>query len=122
MIRQPPGSTRTDTLFPYTTLFRSSRELLPWSPRLAAEAAPTRAEARQQGSGRGDRRLHAVAAVGLGGVQGAVGDFEGGVDAVDRTRGDGMHADAGGDADAVPLCAARAFDQDRKSTRLNYSH
>src|SRR3546814_14406548 len=25
MIRQPPGSTRTDTLFPYTTLFRSSQ-------------------------------------------------------------------------------------------------
>src|SRR3546814_13193077 len=24
MIRSPPGSTRTDTLFPYTTLFRSS--------------------------------------------------------------------------------------------------
>src|SRR3546814_3829967 len=24
MIRRPPGSTRTDTLFPYTTLFRSS--------------------------------------------------------------------------------------------------
>src|SRR3546814_13110841 len=23
IIRQPPGSTRTDTLFPYTTLFRS---------------------------------------------------------------------------------------------------
>src|SRR3546814_9987122 len=32
MIRAPPRSTRTDTLFPYTTLFRS----------LAAEAAPTR--------------------------------------------------------------------------------
>src|SRR3546814_13545683 len=29
MIRRPPGSTRTDTLFPYTTLFRSivSREV-----------------------------------------------------------------------------------------------
>src|SRR3546814_7698334 len=26
MIRRPPRSTRTDTLFPYTTLFRSSRE------------------------------------------------------------------------------------------------
>src|SRR3546814_20996529 len=26
MIRRPPGSTRTDTLFPYTTLFRS------WAP------------------------------------------------------------------------------------------
>src|SRR3546814_9951522 len=25
MIRQPPRSTRTDTLFPYTTLFRSCR-------------------------------------------------------------------------------------------------
>src|SRR3546814_226695 len=25
MIRRPPGSTRTDTLFPYTTLFRSAR-------------------------------------------------------------------------------------------------
>src|SRR3546814_117987 len=25
MIRRPPGSTRTDTLFPYTTLFRSPR-------------------------------------------------------------------------------------------------
>src|SRR3546814_4125027 len=26
MIRRPPRSTRTDTLFPYTTLFRSIRE------------------------------------------------------------------------------------------------
>src|SRR3546814_12338765 len=28
MIRRPPGSTRTDTLFPYTTLFRSRADLL----------------------------------------------------------------------------------------------
>src|SRR3546814_10602003 len=28
MIRRPPRSTRTDTLFPYTTLFRSKRQLL----------------------------------------------------------------------------------------------
>src|SRR3546814_2715277 len=27
MIRRPPRSTRTDTLFPYTTLFRSARAL-----------------------------------------------------------------------------------------------
>src|SRR3546814_15868391 len=26
MIRRPPRSTRTDTLFPYTTLFRSSQD------------------------------------------------------------------------------------------------
>src|SRR3546814_202962 len=29
MIRRPPRSTRTDTLFPYTTLFRSARYVLP---------------------------------------------------------------------------------------------
>src|SRR3546814_9451071 len=29
MIRRPPISTRTDTLFPYTTLFRSRRYLSP---------------------------------------------------------------------------------------------
>src|SRR3546814_17980482 len=28
MIRRPPRSTRTDTLFPYTTLFRSDRRVL----------------------------------------------------------------------------------------------
>src|SRR3546814_7945508 len=27
MIRRPPRSTRTDTLFPYTTLFRSAQQL-----------------------------------------------------------------------------------------------
>src|SRR3546814_4181673 len=29
MIRRPPRSTRTDTLFPYTTLFRSRKALSP---------------------------------------------------------------------------------------------
>src|SRR3546814_16804349 len=28
MIRRPPRSTRTDTLFPYTTLFRSARRVI----------------------------------------------------------------------------------------------
>src|SRR3546814_6801325 len=35
MIRRPPRSTRTDTLFPYTTLFRSRR-----SPRSHGACAP----------------------------------------------------------------------------------
>src|SRR3546814_20233494 len=30
MIRRPPRSTRTDTLFPYTTLFRSGLLMLYW--------------------------------------------------------------------------------------------
>src|SRR3546814_9449987 len=29
MIRRPPRSTRTDTLFPYTTLFRSRQRIAP---------------------------------------------------------------------------------------------
>src|SRR3546814_12265757 len=28
MIRRPPGSTRTDTLFPYATLFRAEKPLI----------------------------------------------------------------------------------------------
>src|SRR3546814_15348929 len=37
MIRRPPRSTRTDTLFPYTTLFRSGRDLVGRDERLALE-------------------------------------------------------------------------------------
>src|SRR3546814_12859547 len=32
MIRRPPRSTRTDTLFPYTTLFRSERAMASFRP------------------------------------------------------------------------------------------
>src|SRR3546814_10405131 len=40
MIRRPPRSTRTDTLFPYTTLFRSARDQRePGAHRSAAAAA-----------------------------------------------------------------------------------
>src|SRR3546814_11997654 len=39
MIRRPPRSTRTDTLFPYTTLFRSERQALRDDvPRLALDS------------------------------------------------------------------------------------
>src|SRR3546814_6580270 len=39
MIRRPPRSTRTDTLFPYTTLFRSLRWLLFLDDQQAVEPA-----------------------------------------------------------------------------------
>src|SRR3546814_12091165 len=41
MIRRPPRSTRTDTLFPYTTLFRSSNAQRPWLrlPALTAKSS-----------------------------------------------------------------------------------
>src|SRR3546814_6648351 len=39
MIRRPPRSTRTDTLFPYTTLFRSGHHLVQYlSPDVVAGA------------------------------------------------------------------------------------
>src|SRR3546814_15025652 len=48
MIRRPPRSTRTDTLFPYTTLFRS---LLPAAGRAqGAAAAATRRTACRHGA------------------------------------------------------------------------
>src|SRR3546814_145001 len=53
MIRRPPRSTRTDTLFPYTTLFRSSSDLVrPWPVERhvgVREALP--------GAGSGSRRI-----------------------------------------------------------------
>src|SRR3546814_10355220 len=41
MIRRPPRSTRTDTLFPYTTLFRSARRII-WPTRTARRAITSR--------------------------------------------------------------------------------
>src|SRR3546814_14956079 len=41
MIRRPPGSTRTDTLFPYTTLFRSPyARLFDWAEGRGARPTP----------------------------------------------------------------------------------
>src|SRR3546814_15424096 len=51
MIRPPPRSTRTDTLFPYTTLFRSARRCRPDDHRL-----PAAQHARRGASPRGARR------------------------------------------------------------------
>src|SRR3546814_21091427 len=75
MILRPPGSTRTDTLFPYTTLFRSSdlfgdgvpaRRSTPFFPRcliaLLAVAGPVRDDlvggAVVKGAGIGEDVLH----------------------------------------------------------------
>src|SRR3546814_14549235 len=38
MIRRPPRSTRTDTLFPYTTLFRSLMRIGPGQPEVLGHA------------------------------------------------------------------------------------
>src|SRR3546814_2206784 len=48
MIRRPPRSTRTDTLFPYTTLFRSSGEGEPQRRQPPGEHDPGEPEARAE--------------------------------------------------------------------------
>src|SRR3546814_2065261 len=108
MIRRPPRSTRTDTLFPYTTLFRSAR----------AQVAAVEVEQVEE------VEHHAVAAAGgevrlQGGEVGGAAvllhhqlAIENGV--LHRQRGQrGNHrlAKLGG-----------PVEPDRKSTRLNSSH
>src|SRR3546814_9228817 len=61
MIRRPPRSTRTDTLFPYTTLFRSSR----YSFRCRQNASYSRSRSNQlQNLGGGTISLQAGSAWG----------------------------------------------------------
>src|SRR3546814_12019892 len=123
MIRRPPRSTRTDTLFPYTTLFRSRKghALRPHAKRLWARGRPD--------AGGGDRELP---------ERGRVGDDPRSVQAVyprsrpDRagalmrillTNDDGYHAPG---LKVLEEIAERFYDDvwvvDRKSTRLHSSH
>src|SRR3546814_6361663 len=60
MIRRPPRSPRTDTLFPYTTLFRSY---------MKGCLLPMRRESNEDGLSQSPRRLKATA-----GTCGAIGD------------------------------------------------
>src|SRR3546814_5322576 len=46
MIRRPPRSTRTDTLFPYTTLFRSRGSGFPFASRKSSGVAAREAVSR----------------------------------------------------------------------------
>src|SRR3546814_11852236 len=105
MLRRPPTSTRPDTLFPYTTLFRSG-----FAVRL----------------GGGQRGLFGIARDFLNGrrhlVHGGgdlIGFFLLAVHAGAGLLGDGREL-LGGGADLADTIADAA--EDRKSTRLNSSH
>src|SRR3546814_9089288 len=114
MIRRPPRSTRTDTLFPYTTLFRSSPDLSSACDEAVVSAAtiakpiPSASlTVRSRFSGNGafadDRQAIAFEADDI-----AVGGGE------ELHR---MDAKVGEDLGADAVSA-----KDRKSTRLNSSH
>src|SRR3546814_6409635 len=57
MIRRPPRSTRTDTLFPYTTLFRSpvAKDLEHAQPHCPSDPARHRRPDRERGARRAGR-------------------------------------------------------------------
>src|SRR3546814_13174659 len=101
MIRRPPRSNRTDTLFPYTTLFRSL---------IAAEADGQ--------SGHGLSRVAAYAG------QAKSGKVDGhAVPKVEELSESAVRIDAGAGFAFPALERARTeLREDRKSTRLNSSH
>src|SRR3546814_438437 len=67
MIRLPPRSTRTDTLVPYTTLFRSPRHC-PARPRLSGALGGAGGAAAQQRADRGDGPCRIPQGQGVGAV------------------------------------------------------
>src|SRR3546814_15629111 len=98
MLRRPPRATRTDTLFPYTTLFRSMTEL-----RFTAVEAAAAYDA--WGCNCGPAAIAAVIGLTLDELRPELGDFE-----VKRYTN--------------PTLMWEVLDRlgDRKSTRLNSSH
>src|SRR3546814_7585838 len=76
MIRRPPRSTRTDTLFPYTTLVRSGRVVLQRLGRLGAVAIVDGLEEGIGAAELGERRSGRQRARRRGGEQGQEGKAE----------------------------------------------
>src|SRR3546814_9215759 len=64
MIRRPPRSTRTDTLFPYTTLFRSDAKLETLKSEAAKHGLPL-AETLAVGDGANDIPMLTAAGLGI---------------------------------------------------------
>src|SRR3546814_19798269 len=124
MIRRPPGSTRTDTLYPYTTLFRSPFERVGIA--LVARVVADRLAIIDEDA----RQIVVCVKLGL-----VVAYDDQRVDAGgDDRRPDPLDPPLGGahalveqrGRDMVAQRLVRAFQQhgigDRKSTRLNSSH
>src|SRR3546814_6601494 len=120
MIRRPPRSTRTDTLFPYTTLFRS---LLGRHAR-QGPTGDVEAQAGRQGAG---ERVAVWRGAPTGGEDLTVSHAVVGGECTRRRR-QAQRRRADGDADrgrrrsAGGVAGGVGKAVDRKSTRLNSSH
>src|SRR3546814_7137332 len=103
MIRRPPRSTRTDTLFPYTTLFRSGT-----GGTATAYAESFNSDIEVISVQELSQTVNGAAITVFGGIGGAGGEGAG-----------------GGDGDfgvGASVALAGGGGEDRKSTRLNSSH
>src|SRR3546814_5762952 len=126
MIRRPPRSTRSDTLCPYTTLFRSHQPVVLVEQgeaagntldRLGQQRAGGRLALGQIGAGQGD--APGSAAIRQGAQWRPLATHLGGRAVAAADRQDFAHRLAGGEAPAQPTLVLRV-PRDRKSTRLNY--
>src|SRR3546814_2109312 len=117
MIRRPPRSTRTDTLLPYTTLFRSPAARQASRPRSPARSAAPRAALHHANPSA--PTIISNSSVGISAFRGRAELHR----QVDGPHVLGECADRH-EVDAVRGNRAQAFqvDADRKSTRLNSSH
>src|SRR3546814_5013992 len=107
MIRRPPGSTRTDTLFPFTTLFRSH----------VVDLADHRVGEPLEG-----RRI-ALDLVAKAALESFRGELDRGQRILDLVRDAPRDVGPGGAALVEQLLGdILETEQDRKSTRLNSSH
>src|SRR3546814_5953149 len=118
MIRRPPRSTRTDTLFPYTTLFRSDRNI-----DLVAHRFDLGARFPQRLAGLARDQVGKALRLGLHSVDeaaqrfGTIGEGPGGP----AGPGSARRRDLGIDV-ARPAAPQFGAGRDRKSTRLHSSH
>src|SRR3546814_4024352 len=125
MIRRPPRSTRTETLFPYTTLFRSLADLRPrWLPgRPVAALVFYRAQFQAANLAPMDALIAALAARGVNALPIHVASLK---DPVCAETVAALIAEAGAgivlNTTAFALSQPGAAVSDRKSTRLNSSH
>src|SRR3546814_8800143 len=125
MIRPPPRSTRTDTLFPYTTLFRSTEVADIMGPSLSPDGERVVFRVSRPSISANDTRLDWF-----------VAEVGGGTPVHAGSAGAVRHDGAGSVAEQTPVWdpdssgfrflalveGAVAIWQDRKSTRLNSSH
>src|SRR3546814_3241479 len=128
MIRRPPRSTRTDTLFPYTTLFRSIGDVdqfhlgCEMGEAQVIEAADAHVARLRPGEQRVVLDTSEQVPVAIGGVELAqvLRHHD-----VERDVGERRLTPPCGDIEVVNKLADRLLDlgkADRKSTRLNSSH